>query len=57
MGNFKPADYASKYYEIRRDKDLFYEKGKTCVTTEYIYYPNDWFYPISINNGAYDIPK
>merc|ERR1712147_347924 len=38
-------------YEIKRDKDLWYEKDVECVTASYTYKPEWWkIYPIDVNN-------
>ena len=49
-GKFEPELYAGTWYEIYRDKDLWYEKDVECVTATYTYKPNEWFYPVLVNN-------
>ena len=53
VGNFQPERYAGNWYEIKRDKDLWYEQDSNCVTATYTYAPEWWkFYPIDVNNRA-----
>ena len=35
--NFELSDYAGNWYEIKRDKDLWYENNVECVTASYEY--------------------
>ena len=51
VGNFQPERYAGNWYEIKRDKDLWYEQNSECVTATYTYDPA-WYkvYPIGVNN-------
>ena len=53
VGNFEPSRYAGNWYEIYRDKDLWYEQNVECVTATYKYEPDVWFYPVSVNNRNY----
>lgn len=49
--DFEVADYAGTWYEIKRDKDVWYEKDTTCVTATYTYNPKWWKpYPVRVNN-------
>ena len=50
VGNFDPERYAGTWYEIYRDKDVWYEQNVECVTATYTYDPNWWFYPVGVNN-------
>ena len=50
VGDFKPERYAGTWYEIWRDKDLWYEQDQSCVTATYTYDKDFWFYPVGVNN-------
>ena len=41
-GDFEVEKYMGNWYEIKRDKDLWYEKDTTCVTASYTYTPAWW---------------
>ena len=53
VGNFEPERYAGSWYEIKRDKDLWYENNQDCVTATYTYEPA-WYkiYPINVDNKS-----
>ena len=61
--NFSPERYAGTWYEIYRDKDLWYEKPDVeCVTATYTYNTNDFVsivtgYPVGVNNRSYNRAK
>lgn len=45
VGNFQPSKYQGSWYEIYRDKELWYEGPNTqCVVATYKYKPDQWFY-------------
>ena len=50
---FKPELYAGTWFEIARDKDLWYEQDVECVTATYTYKKDEWFYPVMVNNRNY----
>ena len=53
VGNFEPSQYAGNWYEIKRDKDLWYENDQDCVTATYTYDPAWWkVYPLGVNNRS-----
>ena len=53
VGNFDPERYKGTWYEIYRDKDLWYEQPDVqCVTATYSIDKNWWFYPIGVNNRS-----
>ena len=53
VGNFQPEQYAGNWYEIKRDKDLWYENEQDCVTATYQYEPAWWkIYPINVINRS-----
>ena len=52
MQNFDVQRYLGTWYEIRRDKRVFYEQGKDCQTAHYTFRPKNWFYQIGVNNGS-----
>ena len=51
---FEPARYAGKWYEIRRDKDVWYQQESKCVTATYTYFPDRWWWPwpVNVNNRS-----
>jgi lipocalin len=57
VGNFEPEKYAGTWYEIMRDKDLWYEKNSECVTATYRYDKNIPFWPVGVNNRAWNTEK
>lgn len=58
VGNFQPEKYAGNWYEIRHDKDVWYQKDTSCVTVSYTYDPAWWkIYAIDVNNRSYDKEK
>ena len=56
-GKFEPEKYAGTWYEIYRDKDLWYEQNVECVTATYTYKKDDWFFPVRVNNQSYKRDK
>merc|ERR1712070_80266 len=51
VGHFEPSQYAGNWYEIKRDKDLWYEQNVKCVTASYTYDPQWWrIYQLDVNN-------
>ena len=52
VGNFDVNRYTGSWYEIIRDKDLWYENGLNCVTATYKLNSSP-FYPIDVNNRNY----
>ena len=50
---FEPEKYAGTWYEIVRDKDLWYEQDVECVTATYTYKKDEWLYPVLVNNQNY----
>ena len=54
VGNFTPERYQGNWYEIKRDKYLWYERDVDCVTASYFFQANRPFYPVSVNNQKYE---
>ena len=53
VGNFEAKRYQGTWYEVKRDKYLWYEKGTNCVSASYFLKPNPLgleLYPVSVNN-------
>ena len=50
---FEAERYAGKWYEIKRDKDVWYEQNSDCVTAYYTYHPEELVQKIYVNNGSW----
>ena len=50
--NFDIQAYTGLWYEIVRDKELWYEANQDCVTPYYTYRPDAPVYKIGVNNGS-----
>ena len=57
VGNFEPTRYQGTWYEVKRDKYLWYEKDTNCVTATYFFNTQNPLYPVSVNNQSYDYKK
>merc|ERR1712070_1256562 len=58
VGNFDIEKYMGTWYEIRRDKEVWYGKGSECVTATYSYKPEWWrIWKVDVNNRSYDRDK
>ena len=53
VGNFQAARYAGRWYEIRYDREVFYNQNKFCITANYEYV-DEWPYPVKVNNQKWD---
>ena len=55
QANFNIQDYMGTWFEIQRDKNIWYEEvGETeCVTATYTYNPWRPLYPVGVNNRAH----
>ena len=57
VDNFDPQLYTGRWYEIRRDSEISFEKGSSCVTATY---GEDTYRSVSVYNhgtnseGGYD---
>jgi lipocalin len=54
--DFNVDSYTGTWYEIVRDKKIFYERGTNCVTARYTN-RESWAstYTVGVNNGNYDV--
>ena len=50
VGNFDAEQYQGTWYEIYRDKYLWYETDVKCVSATYKFDPDVPLYPIGVNN-------
>ena len=39
-----------RWYEIKYDKDVWFQQNTYCVTANYAYDSSKWSYPVSVNN-------
>ena len=49
-GNFDVQRYMGRWYEIKRDKDVWYQQNNYCVNANYAYNDEKWIYKVSVNN-------
>ena len=50
VGNFDAEQYQGTWYEIYRDKYLWYETDVKCVSASYKFDRSEPLYPIGVNN-------
>ena len=50
VGNFDVSRYMGRWYEIKYDKDVWYNQNQYCVTANYSYDPSKWIYKVAVNN-------
>ena len=50
VGNFDVERYMGRWYEIKYDKDVWFQQNTYCVTANYAYDSSKWIYPVSVNN-------